>query len=553
MKGAISKTGVLEQGREALRRNAWATAYARLSAADQKATLGPDDLVGLSMAAQLAGKDIESLRLLERAHQGYLKQGDTLRAVRCAVWLGHVSQYRGEIAQAGGWVARAQRLLEGKKPSVEHGYLLLPQGLRAVMQGEVDKAYEIFAQAAAIGQKYDEKDLLAMALHGQGRAAIRRGEIAHGVTLLDEAMVAVRTGELTPIISGIVYCGLIESCRETFDVRRAQEWTAALNDWCAAQPEMVPYQGACLLHRAEILQLRGAWPEAVGEARRACEQMSVPPPKPTVGAAHYRLAELHRVRGEFEQAAEAYGQAKQWERAPEPGMAQLQFAQGQWKAAYAAIKRIAEEVKGGEGRVRVLDAYAEIALAAGDLVAARAAAEELARIAEKHGAPLLRALSSRAMGAALLAEGNARAALPELRNSWQIWCELEAPHEAARTRVLIARACRELGDAAAADAEMAAAREVFEQLGAAGDLARMKRAAGASPPAADGPLSEREVQVLRLVAAGMTNRKIAGNLGISEKTVARHISNIFTKLDLSSRAAATAYAYQNGFAGPSST
>jgi tetratricopeptide (TPR) repeat protein len=161
-------------------------------------------------------------------------------------------------------------------------------------------------------------------------------------------MVAVRTGELTPIISGIVYCGLIESCRETFDLRRAQEWTAALNDWCAAQPEMVPFQGACLLHRAEILQLRGAWPDAVGEARRACEQMSAPPPKPAVGAAYYRLAELHRVRGEFEQAAEAYRQAKQWERAPEPGIAQLQLALGQWKAAYAAIKRIADEVQGGE-------------------------------------------------------------------------------------------------------------------------------------------------------------------------------------------------------------
>jgi ATP/maltotriose-dependent transcriptional regulator MalT len=553
VKAAISKAGVLEQGREALRRNAWATAYARLSAADRKATLGPDDLAGLSMAAHLVGKDVESLRLLERAHQGYLKQGDTLRAVRCAVWLGQTSQYRGKFAQAGGWVARAQRLLEGQEQCVEHGYLLLPQGLRAVMQGDVAKAYETFAQAAAIGQKYSDRDLLAMALHGQGRAAIRRGEIARGVTLLDEAMVAVRTGELTPIISGIVYCGLIESCRETFDLRRAQEWTAALNDWCAAQPEMVPFQGACLLHRAEILQLRGAWSDAVDEARRACEQMSAPPPKPAVGAAYYRLAELHRVRGEFEQAAEAYRQAKQWERAPEPGIAQLQLAQGQWKSAYAAIKRIADEVKGGEGRIRVLDAYAEIALAAGDLVAARAAAEELAKIAEKHGAPLLRALSGRATGAVLLAESDARAALTALRESWRIWCELEVPHEAARTRVLIARACRDLGDAAAGDVELAAAREVFEQLGAAADLERLSRVCTASPHAGDGPLSEREVQVVRLVAAGMTNRKIAGRLGISEKTVARHISNIFTKLDLSSRAAATAYAYQNGLAGPSTT
>jgi DNA-binding CsgD family transcriptional regulator len=552
VKSATSKVHLLQQGREALRKSAWATAYTRLSAADRKTPLGAEDVMGLSMAAHLIGKDQESFRLLERAHQAFLKQGHTLQAIRCAVWLGHTTQFRGDFAQAGGWIARAQRLLEGQKQCVEHGYLLLPQGLRAVMQGEFDKAYETFAQAAVIGQKYVEHDLLAMALHGQGRAAIRRGEIAHGVTLLDEAMVAVRTGELTPIISGIVYCGLIDSCRETFDVRRAQEWTASLNDWCVAQPEMVPYQGTCLLHRAEILQLRGSWPEALNEARRACERMSTPPPKPTLGAAFYRLAELHRLRGEFEEAERAYGQAKQWERAPEPGIAQLQLAQGQRKAALAAIKRIAAEVKSGEGRVRVLDAYAEISLAAGDFAAAREAADELSMIAAKHGAPLLLARSGRANGAVLLAEGKPRAALTALRDSWRIWLELEAPHEVARTRVLIARACHELGDATAAELELTAAREVFEQLGAATDLAQLEGAVGGSPLPRN-PLSDREIGVLRLVASGMTNRKIAARLGISEKTVARHISNIFTKLDLSSRAAATAYAYQNGLVGTPAT
>jgi ATP/maltotriose-dependent transcriptional regulator MalT len=554
VKAAVSKSHSLQlqQGREALRKNAWATAYARLSAADRKAPLDAQDLMGFSMAALLSGKDEESFRLLERAHQGFLKEGDTLQAIRCAVWLGHTSQYRGDFAQASGWIARAERMLAGEKQCVEQGYLLLPQGLRAVMQGEVDKAHEIFAQAAAIGQKYGEGDLLAMALHGQGRAAIRRGEITQGVALLDEAMVAVRAGELTPIISGIVYCGVIDSCRETFDVQSAQEWTAALNDWCAAQPEMVPYHGVCMLHRAEILQLHGEWPDALMEARRACEQMSTPPPKPILGAALYRLAELHRVRGELAEAEAAYLQAKQWERAPEPGIAQLQLAQGQRKAALAAIKRIAGEVKTGEGRVRVLDAYAEIALAAGDFAAAREAADELATIAAKHGAPMLLARSGRANGAVLLAEGKPKAALTGLRNSWRIWLELEAPHEVARTRVLIARACRELGDTAAAEQEFVAAREVFEQLGAAADLMQLEQTVGkASSP--ENPLSDREIGVLRLVASGMTNRKIAGKLGISEKTVARHVSNIFTKLDLNSRAAATAYAYQNGLVGAAAT
>jgi ATP/maltotriose-dependent transcriptional regulator MalT len=330
-------------------------------------------------------------------------------------------------------MARAQRLLDGLKPCVEHGYLLLPQGLREVMQGEFDKAFESFAQATAIAQEYKENDSLAMALHGQGRSAIRRGDFAQGMMLLDEAMIAIRAGELTPFISGIVYCGLIASCRETYDVRRAQEWTEALNEWCAAQPEMVPYQGMCMLHRAEILQLRGAWPDALSEAQRACEQMSTPPPKPTLGAALYRLAELHRVRGDFAEAESAYLQARQWERAPEPGIAQLQLAQGQRKAALAAIKRIAAEVKRGEGRVRVLDAYAEIALAAGDFSGAREAADELTKIAAAHGAPLLAALAARVNGAVLLAEGTPRPALAVLRESARFWFELEAPHEIART------------------------------------------------------------------------------------------------------------------------
>jgi ATP/maltotriose-dependent transcriptional regulator MalT len=553
VKSAASKGNLLQQGREALRNNAWATAYACLSAADRKPPLGGQDLMGLAIAAHLIGKDEESLRLLERAHRTFLDEDETQPAVRCAIWLAHTLQFRGDFAQAGGWLARAQRLLDGQRRCVEHGYLLLPQGLRAVMQGEIDKAHETFAKAVEIGLEYRENDLLAMALHGQGRAAIRRGEIAKGVALLDEAMVAVRTGEVNPLISGIVYCGVIDSCRETFDVRRAQEWTAALNDWCAAQPELVPYQGMCLLHRAEILQLRGSWPDALSEARRACEQMSTPPPKASLGAALNRLAELHRLRGEFAEAEKAYAQAKQWERAPEPGFARLQLAQGQRKAALAAIKRIVAEVQGGDVRVRVLDACVEIALAAGDYAIARDAADELMKIAAKHGAPLLGALSARANGAVLLAEGKPAAAMTALRDSWRVWLELEAPHELARTRVLIAQACREMGDKAAAELEFAAAREVFEQLGAATDLAALDAIESGETESPKNSLSDREIGVLRLVAAGMTNRKIATKLGISEKTVARHVSNIFNKLDLTSRAAATAYAYQNGLVGTSAT
>jgi ATP/maltotriose-dependent transcriptional regulator MalT len=550
---AMTRGEALAQGRESLRLKAWGTAYARLSAADSKEPLDAADLQGLAMAAQLVGKDVESAGLLARAHQGFLSDGATLRAARCAFWLGYIALFTGDSAQSSGWLGRARRLLEGQKECVEHGYMLMPEGLRAVQEGDASKAYKCFAAAAAIGERFGDKDLATLALHGQGRALIRKGEIARGVALLDEAMIAVRSEEVGPIIAGAVYCSVIESCRETFDLGRAREWTTALERWCESQPEMVPYRGHCLLHRAEILQLQGAWSEAFGEAERAREQMSQPPPKPGVGAAFYRLAELHRLRGEFAAAEEAYRQAKQWERTPEPGIAQLRLAQGQLEAARAAIRSIFEDVREGAGRIRVLDAYVEIALAANDVEAARGAADELAEIASKHGAALLRALSSRATGAVLLAEGDARGALESLRRSWTIWRELEAPHDAARVRVLIARACGELGDTATADLEMVAAREVFRQLGAVGDLAQAEAALTRKEILHESVLTGREVEVLRLVASGMTNRKIAGKLSISEKTVARHLSNIFTKLDLSSRAAATAYAYQNGLVRVSST
>jgi ATP/maltotriose-dependent transcriptional regulator MalT len=251
------------------------------------------------------------------------------------------------------------------------------------------------------------------------------------------------------------------------------------------------------------------------------------------------------VRGEFAEAEEAYQQASQWQRSPGPGLAQLRLAQGQVDAAQAAIRRIAEEVRAAGPRAKILDAYIEIMLAARDVKSARVASMELAQIADRHRVPFLRALSCRASGAVLLAEGNAAGALPALRQCWSIWCELHAPYEAARLRLLIALACRALGDEENALAELAAARDTFQQLGAAADLSQAESLLSKDTRKA-GPLTDRELQVLRLVASGLTNRGIAGKLGISEKTVARHLSNIFTKLDVYSRTAATAYAYDHG-------
>jgi DNA-binding CsgD family transcriptional regulator len=542
-KKSSTRVQALDRGRKSLQKHEWRAAFDHLSAADRESPLDPVDLVELSKAAHLIGRQVASQDILARAHQGFLSSGETHWAARSAFWLGFISLVSGEPAQASGWLSRAGRLLANQPDCVEKGYLLLPVGYRAVHGGDAKGAHRAFVEAAEFGQRFGDSDLLTMARQGQGRALIRKGETARGVALLDEAMVAVRAGEVSPIVAGSVYCSLIDACSEIFDLRRAQEWTSALEQWCTSQPDLVPYRGHCLIRRAELMQLHGSWQDAVAESQHACEQFSQPTPRPEAGAAFYRLAEIYRLRGQFVEAEEAYRQASRLQRTPQPGLAQLRFDQGQIDAANMAIRRVLEELEGPATRAGALDAYVEIVLAAHDVLAARAAATELSEIARHFDAPLLYAMSDRTLGAVFLAEGDAKAALAVLRQSWTAWCELEAPYEAARVRVLTALAYRELGDHDASDLELDSACQTFQRLGAAPALACVEVLVRKKSPGARS-LTEREVQVLKLVASGRTNRAIAGKLGISEKTVARHLSNIFNKLDLSSRAAATAYAYQ---------
>jgi DNA-binding CsgD family transcriptional regulator len=359
-------------------------------------------------------------------------------------------------------------------------------------------------------------------------------------------MASVTSGEVSPSILGVTYCSVIDACHEVFDLRRAQEWTAALSQWCARQPDMTPYRGECLVRRAEIMQLHGAWPDALEEAERAQEWFARPPGHRSVGAAWYQVGEMHRLRGAFAEAEAAYRRASQAGRDPQPGQALMRLAQGQTEVARTSILRAMQEARARRARARMLPALVEIALASGDVAGARGGADELAGIAEDLDAPFLRATSAHALGAVLLAEQDARGALNSLRSAVATWRDLEAPYDDARARVLIGLACRALGDSDSAALELDAARQIFHRLGAATDEARVAALVSGPPRAPSGGLTAREVEVLGLVATGATNRAIAAQLGLSEKTVARHLSNIFTKLGLTSRAAATAFAYQHG-------
>ncbi len=536
---------LLDRGRDSFVRRAWGDAYLQLRDADRDAPLEAEDIERLATAAYLMGK-VDNADIWVRAHHEFLSRGDLERAARCALWLAFGLLDKGEHVRAGGWFARAQRLLDDLgRDSVVRGYLLLPLALRSIVEGDPAKSYETFSQAAEIGGRFHDIDLVALAVHGRGRALIRLGNTVEGVALLDEAMVSVTAGEVSPLVAGDIYCSVLEACHEIFDLRRAQEWTSALTQWCASQPDLVPYRGQCLVRRAEVMQLHGAWPDAMNEAERACERLSEPAGQPAIGAALYQRAELHRLRGEFVKAEEAYRLANQHGRRPQPGLSQLRLAQGQVDAAASAIRRVVEEAKERRIRSRLLAAYVDIMLAAEDIRAARAGADELSGLAVDLDAPLLRAASAQATGAVLLVEGDARSALDVLRQAWTVWRELDAPYEAARTRVLIGLACRQIDDVDTANMEIDAAREVFKQLGALPELAHVEGLLRPNRPKAAGGLSVRELQVLRLLATGKTNRAIAGELFISEKTVARHVSNIFTKLGLPSRAAATAYAYQH--------
>lgn len=531
------------RGRECFARRAWGEAYRALADADRQSPLPVEDLERLAASAYLVGHDTEFQQLHERLHRLHCESGNRAAAARSAFWLALTMLFRGEAGQANAWIARGQQQVESLD-CVDRGYLLLPLVEQQLRAGNAAGGNALASEAAALGQRFSDADLTSLARHLQGRALIQQGHILSGLGRLDEAMLAVVADELSPICTGLLYCSVLEACRQVYAFGRAQEWTAAFSRMCEQHPEMVAFTDTCLVHRAEIMQFRGAWPDAMAEAARACRRCMKADRKPPA-AAVYQQGEIHRLRGEFARAEEAYRSASEGGCDPQPGLALLRLAQGRLDSASATLKRLLCATTDPLRRASLLPAYLEVMLAAGDSQAASSACDELRELAESFDTDVLRGAVAQARGAIALAAKDAPAALDQLRRAFEIWMRLDAPYDAARVRVLIGRACSALGDDDGARLEFSAARSAFERLGARAALAWMSTEETSDPAERDHPLTARELDVLRLISTGNTNKAIAAQLHVSGRTIDRHVGNILRKLDVPSRAAATAYAYDH--------
>ncbi|HEY6559938.1 MAG TPA: response regulator transcription factor [Polyangiaceae bacterium] len=544
------RADALARGRERFASRAWAEAHRALSLADRAALLEASELECLATCAYLLGRDAEYLRALERAYHARLAAGEGTRAARAAFWIGLRLLFRGEAAHASGWLSRAERCIEHEPGDcLEHGYLLLPRVEQDFGAGNYASAAASADRAVEIAERCDDADLLAVARHLQARLHIVQGEVQRGLRVLDEVMVGATAGELSVIITGLLYCSVIECCRDVYAVERADEWTRALAVWCDEQPDMVAFSGVCRVHRSEILQRTGDWPAAVAEARRACERCQ-PVNAQAAAAAHYQEAEVHRLRGDFVEAERAYREASQLGREPQPGLSLLRLAQGRSDAAAAAIRRVLNATPDVLARAKLLPAYVEILLRGGDVPAAREASQELGRLAETFDSGVVRAMALYAQGTVDLAEGKAELAASSLQQAAQLWQQTNAPHAAACARAACGVAYRALGDEEGAALELEAAKRVFEQLGAEPDLRRVAGLLQGTAKPDGHTLTARELEVLRLVASGKSNKAIAAALFLSEKTIERHLSNIFCKLDVRSRTAAAAYAFEHKLLAP---
>ena len=533
----------LHQARETYERREWLAAYRALSDLDD-AHLQADDFTALAITAFLLGHRNDCIQALQRAYQAELEEHDTLGAVRAAYWLAITLWQGGEAAIGNGWLARGQRLLEHiEEDVVERGYLLERATFGHIAKGEFAEAAAAAPKVTEYGRRFGDPDLTAMGLHIEGRLTIFSGHVADGLRLLDEAMVWVLAGEVSPVLSGVIYCSCVEACQQISDFGRMGEWTHALTIWCDSQPGLVAFTGQCAVHRGQLMRLHGAFRDAISELEHAAGRYAAAGGNPAVGQAHYERGEALRITGENDAAEAAYTEAASYGHPAQPGRALLWLARGRPDAASAAIHRVVAEVQDPVHRSQLLPTAVDVFVAVGELEEAASLADQLGGFGSAFGCSALQAAGEYARASVALARADAEGALAAARGAADGWARLSAPYEVARCRVLIGRALRRIGDAESAVAELAEARRAFARLGAA--PAEHEVAVLLGDARVPGGLSPRELEVLRLVAAGKSNPEIAAALVLSGKTVSRHLSNIFAKLDVGSRTAAAAFAFEH--------
>ncbi len=543
---------ILEQARAAYAAHRWDDAYRAYGEAAEGAVLDARDLAAFADASWWLGHTDESLSLSEEVYRRHLHGEHLPQAARLAIEIGFLWLLRGEPTVGSGWVQRAARLLEGQPECVEHGYLLYLEVEEAMAVGDLTRAIETARRIREIADRFDDATLGAIALVLEGTAVVKQGRVGEGLAVLDEAMLPVHAGLVQPNWAGNLYCHLMSLFFELADIRRARAWTDATERWCDQYSNAAMFVGICRVHRAQLLHLEGAWEDAERHASQACRDL-VDMNVEVVAEGHYQIGELRRLRDDHEGAEAAFARAHELGRDPHPGLARLRLAQGRVDAAATALRAALATAEQPLERAPLLAAQVEVlAAATGDPGMAADAAAELADIAEAFGTPGLLASARQAAGLAHLAAGEPERAVPLLRDACQRWRELDARYEAARVRGRLGHAYGAVGDDEAAQREIAAAIAVLEDLGAVGE-ARIVARSAAGPARHErmpGGLTSRELEVLACMAAGRTNRQIAATLTISERTVERHLSNIFVKLGTSSRTEAAAVAFAHGLADP---
>lgn len=545
-------TALLDLARAAYACRDWVRASELFAAARAQQPLCADDTYALSDAAWWVGDNDTVFDAALHAYDLFIAEARPLRAAYTALDLAVAFFLRGDESQGAGWLGRSQRLLEHEAESAVHGYhryLIEVEGpLGGIAPSDPGAVESLLAAARDVqdmGRRHGDRTLEAAGMLGEGRALVKSGRTVEGVRLLDETLVVVLTEELNPAWAGNIYCHLMSAADELGDLRRAREWTASTERWLAGMPAAVVFNGICRVHRARVHMLAGAWDAAEEEARRVCADLEALHTS-TAAAAYYQVGEIRRLRGDHAGAAAAYERAHALGFDPQPGLALLRLAEGRSDVALASIRAAVLAQPNGLARAPLRAAQVEIAMRAGELDVAREASAELDDTAKVWPTPWLQVVARYARAAIMLELGRPQDALPALRDACRCWIEFGAPWECARVRVLLARAYHMLDDDDAAERELDAAAAAFERLGALGEarvVARLRRAR--SLPCG---LTPREAEVLELVAAGGTNKRIAGELRVSEKTVARHLANIFANIGVTTRTAAASFAFEHGLA-----